>query len=377
MINDVMNDSDKLHIEEGVAFVAFAFDVGAWIRLEEAEQHITASKERGHFTRQRPAPQYFNYDPPPLRITQENQAIVVGTFRTLPQVEAVLYDFGAIIVMYRLPLQGPFPTLLPLSEALYDHAQLLEHAKQHVSQIIHDLGAYIEKADCSPFVEDYTIFSIAKTHPAISPLQLLDQHRGLIAQILRSEDEPLSSQEVQDATASYVTYGQQDMTVIDWNAAMMIGQSMDDVRAVLEIINVELVERRFLDHQLDQALDEAYATLTSKEWYTIRWPGSMVSNLRRIAGLQVDSAILFERVTNTLKPLSDQYLARVYRTASQRFYLHSWDTSIRRKLETLDNLYAKMTDHAGNRRMEILEWIIIILIAVSILLPFIPGFPGY
>jgi uncharacterized Rmd1/YagE family protein len=36
-----------------------------------------------------------------------------------------------------------------------------------------------------------------------------------------------------------------------------------------------------------------------------------------------------------------------------------------------------MADNAGNRRMEILEWIIIILIAISIILPFIPGFPGY
>ena len=43
----------------------------------------------------------------------------------------------------------------------------------------------------------------------------------------------------------------------------------------------------------------------------------------------------------------------------------------------LDNLYEKMAGQTGNRRMEILEWIIIILIAISILLPFIPGFPGY
>lgn len=372
-----MKDTTLPRIEDGIGFVVFAFDIGSWIRLEEAEQHITATKERGHIKRLRPGPQYFDYDSPPLRITQETAGIPVGTFQTLHQVETVLYDFGAMLVIYRIPLQGSFSALLSLSEALYDHARLLEHAQHHVSELIRTLGRYIEHANCSPFIEDYTIFSITRTQPAVPPLQLLEQHRGLIAQILRSEDEPLSSQEIQDATASFMAYGQQDVTVIDWNAALMVGQGMDDVRAVLEIINVELVERRFLDHQLDQALDEAYATLTSKGWYTIRWPGSMASNLRRIAGLQVDSAILFERVTNTLKPLSDQFLARVYRMASQRFYLHSWDTSITRKLDTLDNLYGKMTDHTGNRRMEILEWIIIILIAVSILLPFIPGFPGY
>ena len=369
--------SDSLQIEEGVCFVVFAFDVGSSIQLEAAERHITATKERGRIKRQRPAPQYFDYNPPPLRITQDTNAIPVGTFHTLPQIETILHDFGAMMVLYRIPLRGPLSILLPLSEALYDHFQLLEQAKQHVAELIRTLGASIEKANCAPFVEDYQIFSISKIQPAVLPSHFLEQHRELIAQILRSEDEPLSAQEIQDATASHIAYGQHDLTIIDWNAALMIGQAMDDVQAVLEIINVELVERRFLDHQLDQALEEAYATLTSKRWYATRWPGSMASYLRRIAGLQVDSAILFERVTNTLKLLSDNYLARVNRMASQRFYLQSWDISIMRKLDTLDNLYGKMADHAGNRRMEILEWIIIILIAISIVLPFIPGFPGY
>ena len=64
--------------------------------------------------------------------------------------------------------------------------------------------------------------------------------------------------------------------------------------------------------------------------------------------------------------------------ASRRFYLDSLDASIMRKLDTLDNLYGKMADDTVNRRMEILEWIIlIILIASSIVLHFIPVFPGY
>jgi uncharacterized Rmd1/YagE family protein len=36
-----------------------------------------------------------------------------------------------------------------------------------------------------------------------------------------------------------------------------------------------------------------------------------------------------------------------------------------------------MSDQAQNRRMEVLEWIIIILIAISIVLPFLPGGFGH
>lgn len=71
-------------------------------------------------------------------------------------------------------------------------------------------------------------------------------------------------------------------------------------------------------------------------------------------------------VTNTLKLLGDQYLARVCRLVSQRFHLEAWGASILRNLQTLESIYGKMSDRAGTRRMEMLEWIIIILIAISI-----------
>lgn len=368
---------EYFHIQDGRCIVVFAYDVGASIQIEEAEQLITATKERGRIKRKRPAPEYFDYHPPPLRITQELEPTSLGTHQTLRTVETVLYDFGAIMVTYRIPLAGPFASLLPLSERLYENPQLLEGTHRHVQSLLNTLGPAVEKPDLSPFVEDYAIFHIFSAQPALELSQFVNQHGAFLSQILRCEGQSLSDQEIRDATTAQIAFGKQDLTLIDWNAALMLGQEMDDVQAVLEFVNVELVERRFLDHQLDEALDEAYGALTQENRDRFRWPGSLDANLRRIARLQMDSAILFERVTNTLKLFGDQYLARVYRLASQRFHLQSWDTSILRKLDTLDNLYEKMAGQTTNRRMEILEWIIIILIAISILLPFIPGFPGH
>ena len=93
--------------------------------------------------------------------------------------------------------------------------------------------------------------------------------------------------------------------------------------------------------------------------------------LRDISQWQVDSAILFEGVNNVLKLLGDQYLARVYRLTAERFHLNEWDGSILRKLETLESIYQKISDQMVSRRMEVLEWIIIVLIAISIVLPFV------
>jgi len=82
-------------------------------------------------------------------------------------------------------------------------------------------------------------------------------------------------------------------------------------------------------------------------------------------------------VTNAaLKLIGEQFLTRVYGHVSRRFHLAEWDVSITRKLQTLDGIYGKLADRAATQRMELLEWIIIVLIAVSIVLPFFSGLVG-
>ena len=228
----------------------------------------------------------------------------------------------------------------------------------------------IERPKIAAEVEDYLIFSIESYAPAQdSPLWA--SREEALASILRGERTPLSDQEIRDALSCRISFGREDAAVIDWHAAVLFGKEMDDVRAVLEFANVELLDMRILDEQLDQALDQGYEALT-RTARLLSLPGSYHKHTTHIAQLQVDGALLFERVTNTLKLLGDQYLARVYRLVSQRFHLEDWNASILRKLETLESIYGKMSDRAGTRRMELLEWIIIVLIAISIVVSFLP-----
>ena len=134
---------------------------------------------------------------------------------------------------------------------------------------------------------------------------------------------------------------------------------------------------RYLDEQLDNDLDQSYDALSRYNWGRFRLRSSPHADLRRIAQMQVDSAVLFEGVNNALKLLGDQYLARVYRLASQRFHLEEWDASILRKLHILESIYNKISDQAATWRLELLEWIVILLIAVSIILPFVVNLPGH
>ena len=364
-------DAPPLSIDRGICYALFAFDIGLAINLDEAERHVTAIKERGRIRHKARAPHYFEYRPAPLRLTQETRSLDFNGYRSSETVEVMLYDFGAVTVIYRIPINGPLDGLLALSEYLYENEALLTESRHRLDQLMRDIQPAIERPSLSKDVEDYLIFSIESCIPS-TVHTFGSSYDSMFAHILRSERTPLSDQEIHEATACRISFSRDDTALIDWNAAIVFGHDMDDVRAVLGFVNVELLEMRTLDEQLDRALDQGYDVLTRKSASKSWLPGSHEAALSHIGQLQVDSAVLFERVENTLKLLGDQYLARVYRLASQRFHLEAWDASIIRKLQTLESIYGKMSDRATTQRMEVLEWIIIVLIMISIVVSFLP-----
>ncbi len=67
-----------------------------------------------------------------------------------------------------------------------------------------------------------------------------------------------------DATALRLSFGPNDATIIDGDATLLFDPEGDDVRAVIEFANTQLLEMRFLDQQLDNSLDRAYETLGTR-----------------------------------------------------------------------------------------------------------------
>ncbi len=368
--------AEPLCISKGTCYALFAYEVGLSVDLDQCQQRITAFTHRERLRQKRRAPQYFEYRPAPVRFTESGRSLPVGMHHTTDSVDLVIYDFGAVSVMYSIPLQGDFTALVDLSAALYDNAALRDDSRVRVAQLLEVIGPAVAKPGVADFVEPYAIFQVEAFATPCGPQELYTTHAAVVAQVLRSERAPLSNDEVSDATAHHISYGAEDVAVIDWDATLLFDRQADDVRAVLEFANVELLEMRYLDQQLDDALDESYRALSKRAWRRLRMIGASRADLRRIAQLQVDNAVLFEGVNNALKLLGDQYLARVYRLVSDRFHLAEWDGSILRKLQTIESIYEKLADATANWRIEVLEWIIILLSALSVIV-YLPGVVGH
>ena len=332
--------------------------------------------ERQTVEQKRRAPSYFEYRPAPLRVTWEAPPLPVGASSTSPSVDLVMYDFGAVSLSFAIPIAGPFGDLVALAAVLRGNAHLLAESRRLVGQLMEMLEGAAARTRIEPLAEDYVIFEIGEWDPPMDAATLYARHAALAAQILRAEVRPLSDQEVDGATSLRGSFGPGDLTLIDTEAALVFDPDAADVRAVVEFANAQLLEMRFLDQELDDVLERSYELLSRERRspfvvFRLRNP-----DLWRVAQFQLDAAVLFERVTNALKLIGEQYLTRIYQLVSRRFHLAEWDASITRKLQTVEGIYEKVTARTATRRMELLEWIIIALIVIEILLPFLPKLTG-
>jgi hypothetical protein len=112
-------------IQSGLCYAIFAYDAARSINLTDADRRIHETTERPSIAHKRRTPSYFEYQPAPLRVSQDAGTLSVGKFATRPSVDLMIYDFGAVAVIYALPIEGPFEGLLALSEELYDNEMLL------------------------------------------------------------------------------------------------------------------------------------------------------------------------------------------------------------------------------------------------------------
>lgn len=354
-----------IDIKKGACRALFAYDVGYGIDLDEVDRVISDEKHRERIGRTRRVPEYFEFSPLPIRAYRDVGAISLGAFQTRPTIEMTLYDFGAVSVAFTIPLSGPIASLIELSGELWDNKALLAASREAVASIVREIPNAIDRPAVSEIVEDYAIYQIAEVTDDGSLADAAAQSRDALARIISAEIDQLSDQQRDDVLRGRVEFGRDDVSFIDWHAAILFNGNADDVLAVLEYANVELLEMRFLDDQLDRALDEGYKLTRPRRWYQ---RSTFRTDLARIAELQLDGVSMFEGVNNAIKLLGDQYLARVYRLASERMHLNDWDASVIRKLDALERIYGKMSDLQSARRSETLEWIIIILIGFEIVI---------
>jgi len=221
--------------------------------------------------------------------------------------------------------------------------------------------------------EAYTVFCMQTASvlpaPEMKAEDWLQLHRREVAAVLTEERNPerLSEQEANESASRYLSYYQNDLVVMDWDAAIVIDEPSDfaETLYVIELANLHLAELEAYDRLLDRALERAYRDLRGRGY---RKKNEIQLELREI---RIDLARYNDELSNITKFIGDWHLARVYETISSRFHISEWHHSVDEKLRTLDNLYQLLQHDQNNRWMLILEMTIVLLFIIDLIILFL------
>jgi hypothetical protein len=281
-----------------------------------------------------------------------------------------VYDVGVVSVIMRVDFEaGQLSDLMPRHSPVLDNGARLERVALDIcTDVCKRLQDVMVEGSRVSEPEAYTMFCLTDVDGQQDASQWLAANRPAVAELL-TESKPgtLSEMQVAESLRIQRSYAKTDLVVVDWDAALVVELTgyMDDVLYVLELANLQLEEYRVMDTRLDRYLDRAYEDLKRRRFGLLGTYSKTLSTLRLF---RVDVTKLNDEVTHISKFFGDWYLARVYLGALERFYLNQWRQSVENRLGQLDELYSVVNSDINNRRMVLLEVIVVIFFAIDLLL---------
>jgi hypothetical protein len=302
--------------------------------------------------------------PPMERIGPNGPVRIERTLKLLP--------VGGLSVTISVPFEvQTIEDLVAYHDLEFSNGVLSQEVRQLAEEARRELAPYFIKPVAQLAEEEaYTVFCIdapllAEDGRPLSAEDWLHQHRREVAALLTQENDvnQLSRQEADESTGRYLSYYENDLAVLDWDAALIVQEpgQLDEILYVLELANLQLAELEAYDRILDTALERSYRDLTQRP----RRRGEIMRELREI---RIDLARFSDELSNITKFFGDWHVARIYENIAARFHLGDWHRTIDKKLETLDDLYQLLNQDRTNRWMLTLEVTIVLLFIIDLIL---------
>ncbi len=346
----------------GSVLVLIQFDVCEEIRLDLLQQAINARAVQQPKSKHS-MPAYVRYQRPPV-VEPLEPLLLSGGERLEGEVK--YYDYGVVSVVYQLAFSGNWEDLVRLASRWVWDVDFASHVEPIVRQRLERAAAAMVKTYARWLSEDYFIFQVRDETEGFSAASLTSD-RGLeIAQIVRGDRLRLSPGECAEVLQSRISYYENDLAVIGWNAAFLYDTNAGAETAIqlLEYANSQLLEFRHYDELLTEILDNVYDSLERKKGMLVRW--RMARSATRLHTVLLEIGELTERADNSIKFLSDMFAARLYRLAAAKVGVPDYKDLVAQKLKTAEDLYHDMVDQFNQSRGFFLETIVVLILLIEL-----------
>jgi hypothetical protein len=315
--------------------------------------------------------QFFFYKTQMVRLPPMERQGAAGTVRIERAIK--LLPVGALSITMRVPFAVQhIEDLVAFHDLKIGDCSLHEEARRLAEQAVAELKSHFIRPQAQlPEEEAYTVFCITSPLAGrdglpVSAENWFQSHRREVAALLtqEAEGERLSKQESEESTGRYLSYYDNDLVVIDWDAALLVDEPGDfnETLYIMELANLQLAELEAYDRILDNALERSYRDLSYRTLH------SRSDTLRQLREIRIDLARFNDELSNITKFFGDWHLARIYEKLASRFHLNDWHRNIEGKLKTLADLYQLLKQDQGNRWMMILEVTIVVLFIIDLMI---------
>jgi hypothetical protein len=355
----------------GEVVYIYAYDIAYDIKNEPVEK-ILNQPTRDYLVgpSKRIPRQMFFYRPRIAEFAPEKRQLRNGESLEIRK-SVKIFGVGAMTIQVRVPFEvNRLEDLVGYHDLKFAQRGLEEEVAEFAESVRKNLAPYcVRPVPALMQAEAYTVFCLAGLPgvegQGVRAEDWLKANRRRVAALLMQEEdaESLSEQEVSESTELYLSYYGDDLVVVDWDSAVVVGQqdSLDDVLHIMELANVQLVELAAYDRTLDEALQFAYSDMNRQAAGSTR---KMLQNLRE---LRIDLARISDELSNITKFFGDWHLAKTHRNLMDRFHLGDWQRIIGEKTRTLDGLYQILLQNRFNTVMFVLEVTIVLLFIIDLI----------
>ena len=158
--------------------------------------------------------------------------------------------------------------------------------------------------------------------------------------LLKDERLPLDEEEVHATLQSNIKYGKDDLTIVDWDGAVLFDPHADFGANIelIQIANFQLLRARTFDRALDVRLGHVAQLLRTTPKRSLFRAHEIRAVLREILQIRTESIIEAQATEHRIKLFGDWYAARLYALLARKFHIEAWQASIQQKLDTLEDV---------------------------------------
>jgi hypothetical protein len=214
--------------------------------------------------------------------------------------------------------------------------------------------------------EEYAVLLLKTVNP--SPDGFVNKNAATLARFIRAQRETFDEREINAILSSRIRYSNADLTLVDWQAAIIIapeGDFQSDLE-LLKIGNYQLLRYRMLDENVESSLRSIGEQFRASPHRAFR-PGPSRGQIRRIVQHRLELMLDFEHTDQNLLLIGDWYTSQLYHAIQDEFYLKEWKDAVRAKLDNLEDLIQTIQENFSLSWQSLMEtvqitgWLILLI----------------